>query len=95
MAHAVFGLCENMLMQIDANEVVLYMQISHATTLWLLFQGDKRTLVSVCLLMLVSICLCLGACLGCLSENDGFHKATNAINTPSPINLNVHAGFTG
>lgn len=28
----VFCLCENMLMQIDANDVVLYMQISHATT---------------------------------------------------------------
>lgn len=31
-------------MQIDANDVVLYMQISHATTLWLLFSEDRRTL---------------------------------------------------
>lgn len=33
MEPPVFSLCENMLMQIDANGVVLYMQISHATTL--------------------------------------------------------------
>lgn len=39
--------CENILMQIDANDVVLYMQISHATTLWLLFYVDRQTLVSV------------------------------------------------
>lgn len=28
----------------NANDVVLYMQISHATTLWLLFFGDRRAL---------------------------------------------------
>lgn len=34
MEPPVCSLCENMLMQIDANDVlVLYMQISHATTL--------------------------------------------------------------
>ena len=34
-------------MQIDANDAVLYMQISHATTLWLLSFGGRRTPVSV------------------------------------------------
>lgn len=44
MEPPVFSLCENMLMQIDANDVVLYMQISHATTLWLLFsRGQTNT----------------------------------------------------
>lgn len=65
----VFSLCENMLMQIDANDVVLYMQISHAATLWLLFFRDRRTLMSVCLWMLMSTSSCLGVCLGCLCEN--------------------------
>lgn len=92
MEPPVFSLYENMLMQIDANDVVLYMQISHATTLWLLFFGARRTLVSVCLWMLASIGLCLGVCLGRLYESGYFHKPTNVINTPSPINLKVLAG---
>lgn len=43
-----FSLCENMLMQIDANHVVLYMQISHATSLRFWFFGDREPLESVC-----------------------------------------------
>lgn len=29
-------------MQIDANDAAFYMQISHATVLWLLFFGDRE-----------------------------------------------------
>lgn len=88
----VSSLCENMLMQIDANDVVLYMQISHATTLWLLFFGTGE--LWMFMWMLRSVSLCLGVCLGCLCEDGYFHKATNAINIPSPINLKVLACFT-
>lgn len=38
---------ENMLIQIDANDVMLNMQISHAATLWLLFLRRRQSLVSV------------------------------------------------
>lgn len=51
-----------MLMQIDANAVALYMQISHATTLRLFF-WDIGTLLSVCFVDAYVISLCLGVCL--------------------------------
>lgn len=58
----VFGLGENMLMQIDANDAVLYMQISHATILcFFLFFKDRQTLVSVC------VCKCVWVMFGCMS----------------------------
>lgn len=47
MEPPVLSLCENMVMQIDANYVVLYMQISHATTLCLLCLGVRQTLLFV------------------------------------------------
>lgn len=87
------SLCENILMQIDANDVVMYMQISHATTLWFLFFRDRETLVR--LFVDAHVCQFM---FGCMSgvfvfENGYFHRATNAINTPSPINLTVLADF--
>lgn len=38
------SLCENILMQMDANDVLLYMLISHATTFWLLFYRERKNL---------------------------------------------------
>lgn len=43
MEPPVFSLCDNMLMQMNANAAVLYMQISHATTLWFLFFRGRWT----------------------------------------------------
>lgn len=61
MEPPVFSLCENMLIQIDANDVVLYMQISHATTLWLLF-FQRQT--NPCEGVFVDACLMFGCMSG-------------------------------
>lgn len=56
-----FGLCVNMLMQIDANDVVvLYMQISHATTPPAFVFWGHEVYVCGCSCLLV----CLGVCVG-------------------------------
>lgn len=59
-------LCENMLMQIDANHVVLYMQISHATSLrFLVLRAQitpwerERKGESVCRRSCLSIYVCV------------------------------------
>ncbi len=60
MEPPVFRLCENMLMQIDANDVVLlYMQISHAgSPLAFILQGQMNP--CECVLMSTSLfgCMC-------------------------------------
>lgn len=80
---------ENMLIQIDANDVMLKMQISHAATLWLLFLRHRQSLVSVLFDAGVFVFGCLS---GVFVRN--FHKASHTINILCPINLKVLAGFT-
>lgn len=84
----VLSLCENMLMQIDANDAVLYMQISHATILvffFFLFFKDKHILVIVC------ACRCIWVMFGCMSglffEKITTSRKLQIESIHSPINL--------
>lgn len=89
----VLSLGENMLMQIDANDVVLYMQISHATILWLLFFKDRQTLVNVHMWMQASIGY-IWAHVWYVCEKLTTSTRLQIESILSPINLKVLAGFT-
>lgn len=89
MEPPVFSLCENMLMQINANYVVLYMQISHAATLWLLF-FQRQTNLCEC----VCVYLLMFGCMSGVCAKTAPSTRLTAINTQSSINSTILTGFT-
>lgn len=94
MEPPVFSLCENMVMQIDANDVVLYMQISHATTLLaFVLQGQTNSWVYVCGCSCLPVHVWVYVWGVCVETATSTRLQMQSI-LPSPINLKVLAGFT-
>lgn len=88
-----FTFYEDMLMQIDANDADLSMQISHATTLLaFVLQGQTDSCESMFVDAHVYWFM-FGSVSG-VYEKSAIHEAMNAINTSSPINSRDLAGFS-
>lgn len=93
MEPPVFTFYEDMLMQIDANDADLSMQISHATTLLaFVLQGQTDSCESMFVDAHVYWFM-FGSVSG-VYEKSAIHEAMNAINTSSPINSRDLAGFS-